>query len=361
MVRKEKTKKAVSPKVLLLIAAFFFVGAAAFFVWSPGEQIIQIAEDWFSGYSGNKQSQVPVATTIRLTAVGDVMMSRTVADVINSHNDPCYPFKAVKSQWTASDLLVGNFENPAIDGSRVVPYQMILRADTKSISGLTCADFTGMSLANNHMGDQGTAGVESTLSLFSQAGIAAFGAGENYEQAHKVTIIEKKNIKIGFLAYADTDFTPTSSGATASKPGIALMDKTALKQDIDAAKEQVDFLVVMMHSGVEYQVLPDSAQKDFARAAIDDGADLVLGGHPHVLEPYELYSGKFIFYSLGNFVFDQNQPGTQDSVILTLTISFPEKSIIGVEATPVSIKGYAQPIVDIEHKTSIFKNFYLMK
>jgi poly-gamma-glutamate synthesis protein (capsule biosynthesis protein) len=177
-------------------------------------------------------------------------------------------------------------------------------------------------------------------------GILYIGAGENETKAREPKIIERNGIKFAFLGYTDaSSMTPKSYGATSSKPGIAWLSEENLKQDIKKAKEKSDVVIVSFHWGTEYQQTPSDRQKNVGRLAIDSGASLVLGHHPHVLQPYEKYKDGYIFYSLGNFVFDQMwSEKTRKGEIAK--IYFKGIEIEKVETIPVQIFDYYQPRPD---------------
>jgi len=180
------------------------------------------------------------------------------------------------------------------------------RADPKSIEGLTFANFSILSVANNHAFDYGRLALEDTFSRLEQAGIDYIGGGQNATEAGAPAIKEINGTKIAFLAY--TDLCPLSweAGENAGINCISENDLEKIKEEISAAKKNSDIVIVSLHSGTEYSQTITSFQNNFAEAAIDAGADLLVGHHPHVVQKYERYKDKWIFYSLGNFIFDQS-------------------------------------------------------
>jgi poly-gamma-glutamate synthesis protein (capsule biosynthesis protein) len=150
-------------------------------------------------------------------------------------------------------------------------------------------------------------------------GITAIGGGMNYAEAHKPAFFTFGTTTIGFLAYCDID--PSSFAATATTPGHAWLDPDAMAADIRAARPHCDFLIVFTHWGTEYHTDQNGDQVAMAHLAIDCGASLVVGAHPHVIQPSEIYRGHLIVYSLGNFVFDyMTDPVTSHGHLLTLSI-----------------------------------------
>lgn len=160
-----------------------------------------------------------------------------------------------------------------------------------------------MNLANNHALDQGEDGLKTTKNLLTQIGIASTGAGETTEEAWMPTIIEKNGIKIAFIGASYTSY--NDDGSRRSPLVARMQDTDKLISALQEAKKKADIVVVTMHAGVEYTRNPTPLQETFAHTAIDHGADIVIGAHPHWIQKIENYQGKYIFYSLGNFVFDQ--------------------------------------------------------
>ena len=280
--------------------------------------------------------------TVCLTAVGDIMLSRGVAKESRQRGDQGYPFNRIKTYLKDSDVVFGNLENPITPGREVMMPEMILRADPGVETALKEAGITILSLANNHTADFGRRGLLDTLNYLDQAGIKYAGAGKTESEAFAPEFIETKGMKLVFLAFSDADLVPGSCLAGVNNPGIAFLDEEKLKAAVKSAGEKADFVVVSMHVGTEYETGPDRTQIKFARLAIDSGADLVLGHHPHVIQKAEKYKGKYIFYSLGNFVFDQKwSRATRESLAAKIFIS--PKGVEKVEILPVFINDQDQP------------------
>lgn len=281
-------------------------------------------------------------STLSLIAVGDIMLSRNVEQKMIKQNDWRYPFRETYRVTTTGDIIFGNLESPLIEGPIVQTGEMVFRADPKSAAGLQFAGFTVLSLANNHLMNKGTAGLKKTIETLDRANIAHAGAGTDSRSANYPAILTVKGKKVGFLAYTDSAFTPAGYEATPSKAGCAFMDVQTMQQDITDLKKNVDIIVVSMHAGTEYATQPNEKQKAFARTAIDNGAALVIGHHPHVLEPYERYQEGYILYSLGNFVFDQmwSEP-TREGAIANIT--FTDNAVSAINFVPIKIFYFSQP------------------
>ena len=167
-----------------------------------------------------------------------------------------------------------------------------------------------VSFANNHVADWGRKAFEDTLKNLNNSGILACGAGMNRAEASKPAIIDQNGYRIGFVCF--TDVGPNDFSAGTSTSGILLASDPDFDDIIKNAKSQVDELIVSFHSGIEYQTTHNARQEEIFKKAVDDGADLVVGAHPHVAEDIQTYNGVTMMYSLGNFIFDQ--PFSQDTM-----------------------------------------------
>lgn len=280
-------------------------------------------------------------SSVRLIAVGDIMLSRGVAGKLRLHGVD-YPYEKVLSVLQPGDIVFGNLETPITSGRTIADDELVFRSDPGVEMGLSRAGFNILSVANNHVMNFGATGLADTLRYLKAVKIRHIGAGENLAAALTPSIIEVSGTKFAFLAFNDTDVVPDSTGATATRSGTALMDIDQMKPAVASATKNSDVVVVSMHSGVEYAAEPNASQQAFARAAIDAGADMVLGHHPHVIQPVETYKGKTIIYSLGNFVFDQMWSAeTRRGVIAIVT--FQGSTVASIEYRAVRIDDYSQP------------------
>lgn len=280
------------------------------------------------------------ATT--LIAVGDMMLSRTVGAQMRLKGFD-YPFEKMRSLLGTGDVVFGNLETPITVGPVVKPGSMVFRADPGVETYLAGAGFNILSLANNHLMNYGQRGLQDTLRLLEAAGIKHAGAGLDDTTARQAAVVTANGIDFVFLAYEARDLVPASYEAAADRGGVALMDASRMTEEVRSAKKDGNIIIVSMHAGVEYTPQPGRTQIDFARAAIDAGADVVLGHHPHVVQTAERYKGKLIFYSLGNFIFDQTwSQETQDGLAVKLT--FGGNELTKVDLMPVIIADACQPI-----------------
>jgi poly-gamma-glutamate synthesis protein (capsule biosynthesis protein) len=242
-------------------------------------------------------------------AVGDVMLSRTIGERLLAEG-PSAPFAALSASLTQADILVGNLECVITERGAPQPKAYVFAAPAAAVQSLALAGFDVVGLANNHSLDYGADGLLDMLPRLSQAGIAVVGAGPDAAAARAPAIIERNGVRVAFLAYVDvpvegrTGFDTRRWIAGPDMPGLAWADPGEIAADVAAARASADVVVVLLHFGLEGRPQVTAEQETLARGAIDAGAALVLGAHPHVLQPVEQYGGGFIAYSLGNFVFD---------------------------------------------------------
>lgn len=277
-----------------------------------------------------------------LLFIGDIMLSRGVANQIQKHNDYKYPFLKIAETIKSADLSFGNLEGPISARGANQGSQYSFRADPKAVEGLKFAGFDILSVANNHIFDWGQDALLDTLSIARDNGIKTIGAGENFEKANSPVFKNISGIKIAFLAY--TNLYPESLSASENKPGISSFDAERVKKEIAEIKNSgsADIVIVSFHWGEEYQNRANNLQKDIARSLIDVGADLIIGHHPHVIQEIEKYKDKWVAYSLGNFVFDQYfSEETKTGLILKVKVQ--NKKIIDIEQAKIRINETFQP------------------
>ncbi len=269
----------------------------------------------------------PAEDTVTLNAVGDVMLARKVGRLIEA-NGTDYPLRQIGAELAAGDITFANLESPIANSGRPLPgKQICFRAAPATLASLTLGGFDVLSLANNHAVDYDSPALLDTLELLAQSGIKTVGAGADINEARQPAILESKGIKLAFLAYsdlADVFFSskyPRAHRATADQSGVAPLEERLILEDIQAAAQQADLVVVSLHWGTEYTDQPSKQQREMAHRLIEAGADVILGHHPHWLQGLEVYQGKLIAYSLGNMVFDQNwSEPTREGLVLQLKL-----------------------------------------
>ncbi|MDP3996061.1 MAG: CapA family protein [bacterium] len=291
---------------------------------------------------------------IKIILTGDIMLDRGVEYMVKTEGkgDFRFPFSKIADYLKEADIVFGNLEGVISDKGIKVGGIYSFRADPEAIEGLTSAGFNVLSLANNHALDYSREALKDCLVRLDEAGISHVGAGLTEEDAFSPLIKEINGVKIAFLAYANLG--SDAWRATEDNPGIAWIsqnDVDKIKQDIKSAKEKSDILIVSLHFGEEYQKTPNQAQIDLSRMAIDAGADLLVGHHPHVVQPNEKYQNGWIFYSLGNFVFDQSfSEETMQSQIIELSIE--GSKIKEVNIAEIKINDFFQPYLKTSDETN---------
>ena len=253
--------------------------------------------------------------------VGDVMLDRGVEFYIDKYAEGNFkfPFQYVAEITSEYDILFGNLEGPISDTGQDLRKLYSFRMDPDAILGLEYAGFDVVSVANNHAFDWGGEAFRDTLSRLDLAGIVH--VGENY----RYKIIEAKGARVAFLAFSQF------SGFRESE----------FKENIMEARKNSDIVVVSFHFGDEYAP-PTDFQKRISHLAVDSGADLVIGHHPHVIQPSEYYKEKYIIYSLGNFVFDQNfSAETMEGLVVE--VEFDKDKISAIKERKVKIDEKYRP------------------
>ncbi len=286
-----------------------------------------------------------VKLQVKIMAVGDISLSRNVAAQIDKHNDPLFPFKSLDSLLKSTDLNIGNLESP-FSGSEYYPPtgSLVFNAPTGNVRGLVEYNFKVLNIANNHALDQGVAGLKNTIEYLKEHNIQTIGAGESLTDAWAPLVQEINGIRMAFIgaSYASIN----DDGQVTSDYIARIQDLDRLIEAVTLAKTQADVVIVQMHAGTEYVRAPGDNQVAFAHSAIDAGADIVIGHHPHWIQTIEKYNNKYIFYSLGNFIFDQMwSQETRAGLTLLLTIEKTKNvaTISSIELMPVIIENYSTP------------------
>ena len=281
-------------------------------------------------------AEQPHPDEITIAAVGDLMFGNRTEPFLKEFG-PDYPFAFVMPILAKADVVVGNLESSiSTRGKAVENKQFTLRAGPIATEALAAAGIRVVTLANNHSMDFGPLALQDTLEALDAGNILFTGAGMDLDDARSPAIMKVKGKTIAFLAYSLTF--PLEFFASANRPGTAPGYAEFVKADIEKARPSADLVVVSFHWGAELMTAAKDYQVELGRKAIDWGADLVLGHHPHVLQELELYHGRLIAYSLGNFVFGSESNRTNTSMILLLT--FQGKGLARVEAVPLDVNNY---------------------
>jgi poly-gamma-glutamate synthesis protein (capsule biosynthesis protein) len=283
------------------------------------------------------------APTSTLVFVGDIMLSREVGAKMENSGDWEWPFQKIKTYLSGADLAFGNLEGPISDKGQNQGSIYSFRADPRAMAGLRAGGLDVLSLANNHIWDWGRAAMVDTIDRLTAADIVALGVGQNRKEANHGKIFNIKGTKVGFLAY--TDLYPESLAASENDLGISFWSQDQVLSDLKRLRAESDILVVSWHSGTEYKKIPDAEQEKKYQWLVSSGADLVVGHHPHVVQPVTRFAGGWIAYSLGNFVFDQKfSKETMEG--LFLEVSIRNGKITKVEEKKVLIGQDFQPSLE---------------
>ena len=249
------------------------------------------------------------AQKVTLIAVGDICLANGVEQKMCAVA-PGYPFAGMQKHLKRADIVFGNLECCLATCGNKVPKKYNFRGNPRNVKALRAAGFTVVSLANNHSLDFGKDALAESITHVRGAGIVAVGAGMTIRSARALRIITIRGTRVGFLAYLG--LFPSIMPLTANKPAIAMAELETIKRDVAAARGKVDILIVSMHAGKEYTFTHNARQEAIAYTAIDAGADMVIGHHPHVVQDTEIYKDRPIFYSLGNFIFDPSPTFLRD-------------------------------------------------
>lgn len=281
----------------------------------------------------NKQtalvSPVVEQNTWTLIATGDVIPARSVNYKTIVYKDFTWSWKYIAPILQAGDITVVNLESPLLSNCPITNEGFTFCGDQHHIEGLVYAGVDIATLANNHIGNYGKSGIDETKNLLRSYNIDVAGINEE----PPIRIVNK--IRVGFLAYNDVG---------AKEDGVSWADPNVMEKEIQELRNKVDVVVVSTHWGEEYTATPLSRQKKIAHLLVDSGADLILGNHPHWIQPVEIYQGKYIVYAHGNTIFDQMwSEETKIGVIGKYT--FSGMRFINVEFIPTYIQDYGQPIL----------------
>jgi poly-gamma-glutamate capsule biosynthesis protein CapA/YwtB (metallophosphatase superfamily) len=273
----------------------------------------------------------------RILFVGDLNLGRCIAErtiIANGQtNNYNYPFEFVSDELRAADITVGSLDGSLSDESTPMPCpeSMNLIGPTRMVEGLQFAGFDVISVAANHIKDCGEKGYEcnskallDTIHTLTEADIQPVGVGNTLAESRLPVVVERNGIRFAFLGINQID---QRVWASENIPGTAPLSDVyieKIKAEIISAKQIADVVIVLPHWGVEHDIEPQEIQRAWAQEFIDAGASLVVGNHPHIVQPLETFSDKLIFYSLGNFVFDQGDDFQRESIVVEVNFSGAE-------------------------------------
>lgn len=278
---------------------------------------------------GNNNDNITIVFT------GDVLLDRGVKPVIEK-NGVKDLFKGVSHHFLNADFVVINLECPITDTASPVNKKYIFRADSKCAEGLKQAGVTHCALANNHTMDQGRQGLQSTVHHLESVGIATVGYGLTLKERIAPILIHKNGINVAL--FNSCPLRVENWQNIENTPDINQADCSTLAKEIRTFKTQSPdyYVVVILHWGTEFISTPSLTQRYAAAELVSAGADLIIGHHPHVIQPMDTICKVPVFYSLGNFVFDQSKPQGRKAQMAVVRFT---KDSISAKAVGVEIKG----------------------
>lgn len=295
------------------------------------EKIFQEDHSWVKLYPEEKLRKIIVT--------GDVLLARSVNVKTTETKNFKWPFAKTADVLREADITYINLETPLTKDCAPTHQGMIFCGDPRNIDGLIFAGVDVANIANNHIYDQGDEGAVETQGLLSDSKIIPVGLSG-------LAVKEVDDVKFGFLGY--TDLSNYNERET--------LKEEIVKKEIVEAKLTTDVVIVQFHWGNEYTTEISKRQRDLAYLAIDNGADLIIGNHPHWIQPIEIYKEKLIAYSHGNFIFDQEWSRNTKLGVVGKYI-FYEDELIDVEYLPIKIQDYGQPyFLSGKEKQSVLEN-----
>ncbi|MBE0501293.1 MAG: CapA family protein [Desulfuromonadales bacterium] len=282
---------------------------------------------------------LPVAAesgSITLIAAGDLLLGGSAAATVQRHGFD-YPFLGISDILHSADIAMANLEAPLTRQSEpVADKRFTFKVDPAAAAALQRTGLTVLTLANNHIGDFGPTGVTDTIAALRPYGLRYTGAGKDLKQARRPTAIATEGGSVGFLAYSNT--LPKDFYARSDRPGTAPGYPDFVRDDVQRLRTFVDYVVVSFHWGAELMTEPKEYQQRLARLAIDNGAQVVIGHHPHVLQGVEFYNGGVIYYSLGNFAFGSFSRNAKTGGLARITLA--DGGIKTAEILPLNVANY---------------------
>jgi len=255
----------------------------------------------------------PIPVTVRplrLAAVGDINLS----------DSPANPWQGTGKALKSADLAFGNLESAV--STRGEPFLKEYNFRAKPAALATLAHHSGidvLNLANNHTGDYGPRALVDTVNGVERQGIKAVGAGANLKRALTPQVVRRLGLRVAFVGFSE--IAPIEFTAGADRPGTAWANPSEIVDAIRAARRKADIVVATFHWGIEKQTLETERQRQLADVAVRAGAQVVVGAHPHTLQPVRRQGGAIVAYSLGNFVFDGQSAETTTTGILQLDLT----------------------------------------
>lgn len=278
------------------------------------------------------QEGVDANNYVEVLFCGDIMLDWGIKNIIDKYGFD-YPLRKLKKFLSTFDYRFCNLEGPiSEEGEPHISKKYIFLTHPDLIQIMIDGMINGVTLANNHANDFGDIALLNTMSNLSFSGIHYTGAGIDAETAHLPILLNIRNIRIAIFGY--TDIAYKISYASDTKPGISRATLSLIKRDIKKFKSFNDFIIISLHWGIEYSSYPTEKQRELAHAIIDSGADAIIGHHPHIYQGIEIYQGKPIVYSLGNFIFGSINEDIGNNILVA--IRFTKEKIDLLRVIPIN-------------------------
>ncbi len=287
-------------------------------------------------------SPTPAAPSISLLFTGNIVPARCIQAKIDEIDDPGYPYEEVRELIEQVDLAIGTLNATLSDITPLTGCRdtFLLVGRSNNADALAQAGFDAMSVATNHIKNCGLTNCADqafldTLANLRRVGVIPIGAGQNLAEALQPVVFTVRGVRFAIVSLGEIE---PIAFASAEGPGIAVLNEENLRASLQAAREMGDVVIALPHWGPEYSLNPNYNQLNYARIAVEAGADLVVGNHTHTVQALHFIDGIPVFYGLGNFMFDQDWSlETQQGVILR--VSFEGSEFTGFDLVPVHTDG----------------------
>ncbi|MGL5194773.1 MAG: CapA family protein [Chroococcales cyanobacterium] len=288
----------------------------------------------------------PNDPTVTLMMSGDVTLGHGFEELVGS--DYTWAFDQMP-EYREADMAIVNLKGTLTTANTKLEKPFNFKADPSAVNVLTSGGVDIVNLANNHAMDYQGPGLQETLKTLEKAGIHAIGAGMEITEARRPKIIDVKGQRIAYFGYYTADYHAAAEGVPGTNHGM----EQRIAEDIQAIRDEVDWIVVNFHWGVELANYPEIWQSELAYFTIDQGADVIVGHHPQVLQGAEIYKGRPIAYSLGNFIFGGNARSDYDTAVLKVSLRDEQMK---VEFLPVEVRKYQPKVVRGERGDRILEH-----
>ncbi len=293
----------------------------------------------------------PKDPSVTMMFGGDVSLAYAFEDALVKDYSKAF---SQMEEYRNADVAMVNLEHPLTKATTMQPNQEFnFKAPPESVKILKEGGVGMVTLANNHMMDYEVPGLDETIKTLEQAGIHHIGAGRDQKETERPEILEVKGQRIAYLGYYCADIQAADQQTTGTNYGY----NERIEADIKALRNQVDWIVVNFHWGNDLANHPEQWQIDLARFAVDQGADVVIGHHAQVLQGAEIYKGRPIAYSLGNFIFGGKSYQNYDTAVLKVAVKDQQMK---VEFIPVEVRNNQPKVITGDRGNAILKNIERM-